>query len=188
MEIYIVRHTTPDIEKGICYGQADLDLARTFPKEANAILKEVPGYENFKVVSSPLKRCSLLAKRFNDVIVIDDRLKELDFGDWELQKWDDIPEKDINPWMQDFVNVAVPNGESYVDLASRTNEFFEELKHSNDTNNLILVTHAGVIRAFLSNLLEIPLKKSFSLKLEYGDCFHLKKENNAFKLITPINL
>ncbi len=188
MEIYIIRHTTPDIEKGVCYGQADLDLAPTFPKESEAILKDIPSNENFKVISSPLKRCALLAKRFNDVVVLDDRLKELNFGDWELKKWDDIPEGEINPWMQDFVNVTVPNGESYIDLASRTNAFFEELKHSNDTNDLIIVTHAGVIRAFLSNLLGIPLTKSFSIKLEYGNYFHLKKEDNTFKLITPVNV
>ena len=26
MEIYLVRHTTPNIKKGICYGQTDIDI------------------------------------------------------------------------------------------------------------------------------------------------------------------
>ena len=34
MEIYLVRHTTPDVAKGICYGQADIDVTATFLAEA----------------------------------------------------------------------------------------------------------------------------------------------------------
>jgi len=33
MEIYLIRHTTPDVAKGICYGQTDLDVANTFEEE-----------------------------------------------------------------------------------------------------------------------------------------------------------
>ena len=39
MEIYLIRHTTPKIEKGICYGQADLNVADSFEEEINVILK-----------------------------------------------------------------------------------------------------------------------------------------------------
>ena len=32
MEIFLIRHTTPKIEKGICYGQTDLDITTTFSR------------------------------------------------------------------------------------------------------------------------------------------------------------
>ena len=187
MEIYIIRHTTPDVEKGICYGQTDLGLAENYLNEFKTIVKQISKNKTYKIISSPLKRCALLAKQFNDDIVFDDRLKELDFGDWEMKAWSDIPLEDINPWMEDFVNVAVPNGESYLDLASRVHDFFEELQRSQDNQNIIITTHAGPIRAYLATLLDIPLEKSFRIKVNYGDIFHLKKENNRLKLITPIN-
>ena len=41
---------------------------------------------------------------------------EMNFGDWEMKNWDDIPLEELNPWMQDFVNVRVSNGESFTDL------------------------------------------------------------------------
>ena len=126
MEIYLIRHTTPDIEKGICYGQSDLDLKSNYAEAFEAVSNQIQTKKDFKVISSPLKRCSLLAKYFNDDILFDNRLKELNFGDWELKPWNDIPEEEINPWMADFVNVAVTNGESYVQLASRVHAFFEE--------------------------------------------------------------
>ena len=188
MEIYLIRHTTPDIEKGICYGQSDLDLVGSYAQEFESISNKIPNTENCNVFSSPLKRCKLLAKHFSDDITFDVRLKELNFGDWELKAWNDIPEKDINPWMKDFVNVVVPNGESYTQLASRVSSCFKDILDSKNQETIIIVSHAGPIRAFLSELLNIDLKDSFSIKINYGDIFHLRKENDSVKLITEINL
>ncbi|MGL1604116.1 histidine phosphatase family protein, partial [Vibrio parahaemolyticus] len=68
-----------------------------------------------------LQRCSKLAKALynsHDIQFHPD-LMELNCGDWEMQKWDDIPKAEIQPWMDDFVNVTVPNGENYVALYNR---------------------------------------------------------------------
>ena len=186
MEIYLVRHTTPDVEKGICYGQSDLDLVSTFEEEFTAIKEQLPDTNNFNIISSPLKRCTQLAKTLNTTIETDQRLKELNFGDWELKPWDAIPEKEMTPWMTDFVNVRVPNGESYIDLSERVLEFFTSL--SLTTKNTVIVAHAGVLRAFLAHVLNVDLKDSFNIKINYGDCFHLKLNNNTYQLITPIHL
>ena len=60
MEIYLIRHTAPDIEKGICYGQTDLELAHTFSVEAREVLKQLPNQFD-AVYTSPLKRYKQLA-------------------------------------------------------------------------------------------------------------------------------
>ncbi|MEC3908379.1 alpha-ribazole phosphatase [Tamlana sp. 2201CG12-4] len=188
MEIYLIRHTTPDIEKGVCYGQSDLDLVSTYNDEFNAVKSKLQNFKNYQVFSSPLKRCALLAKAFSKTVVFDNRLKELDFGDWELRAWHDISEDEINPWMEDFVNVVVPNGESYMQLASRVTSYLEEIIHSTNNQNLIIVSHAGPIRVILASIMNIHLKDSFKIKVNYGDAFHLKKTNGKLKLITEINL
>lgn len=193
MDIYLVRHTTPKIDKGICYGQSDLEIEDTYPEEFKAILDTIPK-DSYHIISSPLQRCSAFAKWYAEFIEVayktpityDDRLLELDFGDWELMPWNDIPQKDIEPWMNDFVNVRVPNGESYVDLATRVYSFFDELQQTETTQNTIIVAHAGPIRALLAKLLDIPLEKSFRIKIQYGDVIHLKKEGNRIKVITDI--
>lgn len=188
MDIYLVRHTTPKIEQGICYGQSDLELADDFPRAFKNIVVQLPNTKNFKVISSPLKRCTTLANQLSNRILLDDRLKELNFGDWELKAWNDIPEADINPWMNDFVNVATPNGESYLQLSSRINAFFEDLIISKADMNIIIVSHAGPIRALLSKLMDISLKDSFNIKINYGDVFHLKKEGRSLKLISEVEV
>ncbi|WP_299899292.1 alpha-ribazole phosphatase [uncultured Aquimarina sp.] len=168
MEIYLVRHTTPNIEKGICYGQSDLDVTDSFDAEVSEIHTKLPLKEITKVYSSPLKRCKLLAESFNLPIIFDMRLQELDFGNWELKAWDDISKKELNPWMEDFVNVPVPNGESYVMLQERVLDFYKNLS-SNADEKTVIISHAGPIRALLSHLQKIALKDSFSIKLEYGE-------------------
>lgn len=188
MEIYLIRHTTPNIEKGICYGQSDIDLANTFSNEFKIITSKFSTKEDFKVYSSPLKRCSLLAKQFSNTPVYDKRLMELDFGDWELVPWNNISENEMMPWMKDFVNTAVPNGESYTELASRVNSFFQELVSLNTNKTIIITSHAGPIKAFLASLLNIPLKDSFKIKIDYGDIFELKMLDGKIKLITNISI
>jgi len=188
MEIYLVRHTTPNVEKGICYGQSDIDVAISFNDELKKIVTKLPKDTNFKIISSPLERCALLAKNLGTSVVFDNRLKELNFGAWELKAWDKIPQKELSPWMQDFVNTPVTNGESYTQLAARVYAFFENISKIKTTKTLIIVTHAGPIRALLSKLLDIPLKDSFTIKINYGDVFHVKKINNQFQLKTNLNL
>ncbi|MBI1835846.1 MAG: alpha-ribazole phosphatase [Flavobacteriia bacterium] len=176
MEIYLIRHTKPEIEKGICYGQTDIPLASSFEDEIEEILKKYsfPGDE-FIVYSSPLLRCKLAAEKlFNSTIHYDKRLMELNFGDWELQKWDDINKTDLNRWMGDFVNVSCPNGESYVNLYDRVLQFIQSLKNSDSTKKIAVVTHAGVIRAFLAVHNNTNLKDSFIYNVEYGEVMIVK--------------
>ena len=168
MEIILVRHTTPNIEKGICYGQADIGVTETFSEEIQPILKEVKVNDSETIYySSPLQRCKLLAEKLSDTIIYDDRLKELDFGDWELQKWNDINKHELDVWMKDFVNIAFTNGESYIDLHTRTVKFLNELK-TLKKQRVVIVTHAGVIRSLWAYINKTPLEKSFDLKLNYG--------------------
>ncbi|MBP2832968.1 alpha-ribazole phosphatase [Aquimarina sp. U1-2] len=168
MEIYLVRHTTPNIEKGICYGQSDIGITDSFQAEVDNIHRQIPIHDIDKVYSSPLQRCKLLAKTFNREIKFDDRLKELNFGDWELLPWEAIDSKELDPWMKDFVTIQVPNGESYVMLQKRIVDFYTSLNLLSN-EKIVIILHAGPMRALISYLREIDLKDSFSIKIDYGE-------------------
>jgi len=128
MEIYLIRHTTPKIDKGICYGQSDIDVQDSFEEEVVDIKKNIPtNIKNVTVYSSPLIRCKKLAQCFSKEITFDKRLMEVNFGDWELQSWDAIDKEDLDTWMSDFVTIAPPNGESYAQLSERVNTAFNTI-------------------------------------------------------------
>ena len=93
---------------------------------------------------------------------------EMNFGDWELKSWDAIPQEVLNPWMEDFVNVNVPNGESFVDLNERVIDFLENEISKQTEKPLIVVAHAGVIRSVLCKINNLPLQEAFKSKLDFG--------------------
>ncbi|WP_026960504.1 alpha-ribazole phosphatase [Aliagarivorans taiwanensis] len=169
MEVYLVRHTTPKVEKGVCYGQSDLDVADSFTDEVQAIVSNTPELRQIDAIyASPLRRCKRLAQQLTtDFIAFDERLKELNFGDWELRRWNDIPEYEYRDWGNDYVNVRCPGGESFVDLYQRVSAFKTDLLASG-LKRAVIVTHCGVIRAFLSIAHNTELKDAFSYQFEYG--------------------
>ena len=183
MEIYLVRHTTPKVEKGICYGHTNLDITDSFAEELFELKKNLPT-TNLKVYSSPLLRCFKLAQEINTTIILDSRLKEVNFGDWENNPWNNIPNEELNSWMENFVTEKPPNGESYVELQQRILQFFLEITQQNNKDSkIVIVSHAGPIRALLSNIQKIDLKDSFDIKIEYGQVFKLYFRNKKFNLL-----
>jgi alpha-ribazole phosphatase len=196
MEIYLIRHTTPKIEKGICYGFSDLELADSYKEEVSILSEKMIQYtkkqylknkeESKKteilIYTSPLQRCSILAKdlkfnfqnNFNFKVKEYENLKEMNFGDWELQKWNDINEQELKTWTDNFVTEFVPNGESFEVLNKRVIEFWQENIQPQKGKIAFIVSHAGVIRSILCHALQIPLQKAFSVSIDYGSISKLK--------------
>src|SRR5579872_3191150 len=120
MDIYLIRHTTPAVARGICYGQTDLDITDNFHEEAAIIRGFLPAAIG-AVYSSPLRRCAKLAAHLfpSHSIQLRDELMEIDCGQWEMRSWDELPGEELDPWMKDFVQMRIPDGESYIDLNQR---------------------------------------------------------------------
>ena len=167
MEIYLIRHTTPVLSPGLIYGRTELLLSETFSQEAEIIKEKLP--ENFdRVYSSPALRCTELAEKIATDFQTDSRLTELDFGDWEGKTWNTVDQIELQLWMDDFVNVCVPGGESMIGMYQRVKEFWQELTAKSE-HKIAIVTHAGVIRLILAIVREIALDKVFEIKVDYGE-------------------
>lgn len=185
MQVYLVRHTTPDIAKEICYGQSDLEInTQVFEKELKQIRSKLP-LDIEKFYTSPLKRCEKLCESLSLEYEIDPRLMELNFGEWELKEWETIPKIELNPWIEDYVNLSPPKGESYQTLHNRCIDFLEDLTQI-PYKKVAVITHAGNIRSMISHLLGTSLENSFRIQLSYGMVveFKLNKELSWSKLIS----
>lgn len=171
MKIFAIRHTSVKVESGICYGQSDIAVADSFNIEKEKVAHQIEGIQFDKVYSSPLNRCKVLADNLfqNKNIVFDQRLKELNFGDWELKTWDEIynsPEGKI--WMDNYQTLSTLNGESYPEMFERISAFYEELKVQK-FKNVAIVAHAGVIRILKSIIDKQSIDELFrTFKPEYG--------------------
>ena len=98
MRLHLIRHPKPLIESGICYGRLDCP-AEDVPSVADTLLAELP--QGLPVWTSPLRRCHELATYLHARPMIDDRLAEMHFGEWEGRRWDDIPRAELDAFHDD---------------------------------------------------------------------------------------
>jgi len=186
MIIYLIRHTKPDIPANTCYGQSDIGVIdSSFQHEVKRMKAMLPVSKWGTIYTSPLKRCFCLAKELSRAtckIRVDERLKELNFGKWELKRWDEIDDIEMIEWGQDFIDKSPPEGESFAQLYKRTTSFWKELIAKRHQMAAVF-THGGIIKALLSHILEMPLKNSFSFQLNYGEILKIEtNEHNMYQV------
>jgi len=171
VKLILVRHTTLDIEAGICYGQSDILPSVNFVEEADIVRDKLKKLNSARVYTSPLERCRKLAEfcGFENTI-IDDRLMELNFGEWELKPWNEIKGEYAEKWFKDYYNIACPGGETLKDLVKRIKDFVNELYKVN-SDNIIAFTHSGPIRVFHQILNGTKAEDLFDLNIEYGGVY-----------------
>ena len=177
MEVHLIRHTPVNISKKICYGRLEVPLQNSFNHDMKRIKNQLLNkYDT--VYSSPAKRCIALSEALNfGQIIEDERLLELDFGDWEGLEWDEIDKNLLNHWMEDFVNIAPTNGESFNQMYLRISNFIEMLRNK-EFNEVLIVSHSGVIRCFLAYLLKFPLENSFKIPVGFHEQYIFKIESD----------
>jgi alpha-ribazole phosphatase len=161
-------------------------LSSSFTDEALQIQKKLPELNaGCRFFSSPLSRCLKLAETFSETVITDNRLRELDFGDWENSYFDDVDPDVIKQWADNFVDIGPPKGESFADLHRRAGSFWQDLV-TLDSEQVVVVTHAGVIRALLAHILKLPLANAFQFRIDSGS-IHKLQHINHYTFINYLN-
>jgi alpha-ribazole phosphatase len=149
MKLWLVRHAQPMIEAGICYGATDVAAdAQATLKAAQALAQVLP--TGLAMLSSPLQRCEHLSQsvcrlRPDLAYKTDLRLKEMDFGAWEGQRWDAIAPAELKSWTDAFDTWRCGGAESVNQMMARVSALWDASRASRQ--NTVWITHAGVIRA-----------------------------------------
>jgi len=172
MELFVIRHTEVQNPNNLCYGNYDISLKPNYEHKSKIFFENLPN-DLDQIYSSPSKRCTDLLDLHNLNFNIHNDLRELDFGDWEGKKWDDIDQKHLNYWMEDYVNRSPKNGEKMIDLYKRSIEFTYKLVEL-DLQKILLVTHAGVIRSLISEALSINLNQIFNIAVQYDEIYRFQ--------------
>jgi broad specificity phosphatase PhoE len=167
--LVLVRHAEPAPDaRGRCYGRLDVELSDRGREQAEALAVTLRGEPTGIVVSSPRLRALQTAAALGRPVEVDDRLCELDFGDFEGRTFDEIAASEpelYRAWMETPTRVRFPGGESYADLKARALRSLDRIWSGGDA---VVVTHGGVIRAGLSEWLGIPDEAIFRIDVRYG--------------------
>jgi alpha-ribazole phosphatase len=147
MTLWLARHAQPLVAPGICYGAldvaADAQATRAAAQRLAAVLPS-----GIQVASSTLQRCEQLAQALSALrpdlaLAFDPRLREMDFGSWEGQRWDAIGQPALEAWTADFAQHRPGGAESVQQFMQRVTAAWDAV----GTAHTLWITHAGVIRA-----------------------------------------
>lgn len=167
MIIDLLRHGEADGEACL-RGHSDEPLSKKGWLQMSNALK---GYDTKKVVCSPLKRCADFSEQWADdkkiSLLKSPEFMEINFGAWDGLSIEAIQKNhndELNAFWNNPVNNTPPNGEHLIDFQTRVVSAWESLVHENKNNDLLLITHGGVIRIIIAHVLSIPLNKLLSLE------------------------
>lgn len=169
MDLILIRHPKTVVPDGICYGSTDVEPhPERLASDADRLKQALP--KDARLVSSPQQRARRLAETFGTVET-DPRLVEMDFGAWEMRRWDTLPRSEIDGWAADILAYSPPDGEALETVAARVIDWWENQPKG---GTLIAVAHGGPWRVLAAHLLGLALQHSVRLEIEWGARAHFR--------------
>ncbi len=151
---YLARHgeTEWNAENRIC-GRTDVPLSETGRRQAKRLAERLKSIPFEALYSSPLRRALETARLISEPMglepILDERLVELDYGQWEGKTLAEIvtnhPET-LRAWEADPGQIAPPEGESGLEAQQRVVSFLDFLAAKHPQGPVLVAFHKTVCR------------------------------------------
>ena len=162
-------------------GRTDIEINTQGQVEALRMKELLKDWHFEAVFSSPLKRAHRTAEIVSGSaidVLKDDRLMEVDFGEWEgktAAEFSAIDPVSWSKWLADPANNrAGRTGETAQQVIDRLEDFYNELQDNYQGKTVLVVGHNGINRLFLAHCLGMPL----------SNYRRIVQENSALTLLT----
>ncbi|MFC0559825.1 histidine phosphatase family protein [Halalkalibacter alkalisediminis] len=162
----LIRHGLTSFNEEKRYlGWHDLPLSERGRIEVLSRIPSISKHKTELLFTSDLLRSQQTAQLLfpNNSLIPFYKLREFDFGDWEGKTYEQLKGLEhYQRWLDDPEKVTPPNGESFQQFQTRTNEaFFEMLDiiEEKKVKHVTIVCHGGVVRQWLSMF--SPIKRAF---------------------------
>lgn len=154
-------------------GQSDDPLSERGWQQMRQALGEAAAWH--AIVSSPLARCAAfareLAERHGLPLRFEPRFKEIGFGSWEGRSPAELAELDParhTRFRDDPLHYMPPDAEPVAAFVARVDAAWQELLARHAGERVLLVGHAGVIRAVVGGVFAAPPSHLFRVQIEYA--------------------
>lgn len=171
-QLVLLRHGEIDGDGRLC-GRTDVPLTARGWQQMHGAIEGHPPWD--RIVSSPLSRCAgfaaELARRDGVPLTHDARLGEIDFGRWEgcvIAELLDAPDNALARFWREPDRCTPPNGETLVEFCARVDAAWESLVDTPAYERVLVVTHAGVIRALFARFLGWPRARLLELDVPHA--------------------
>lgn len=174
LNVYLLRHgqTAWNADGNRYCGRTDLPLTELGIQQAQTAREQVKNISFDAVYASPLQRAFKTAQIVSNSsnVIIDDRLIEADFGEWESKPKEVFIKEDEeiwNMWCADpMTTPAGRTGETAGAVIRRVDDFFNALLQKHKEGNILIVAHNAVNRFYLAYKLGMNVKDYRKLYLD----------------------
>jgi len=166
MNLYMVRHgQTAASRENRFSGSSDPPLTAVGEAMAQAFAQAYASLKWDAIYSSPMLRArqtSDALRRLTGVqVVIEDGLKEIDYGEWEGLRHDEVKLrwlKAFEYWADDVASRGTPGGETAFHVAARAMRVVEAIRSRHQRGNVLLVSHKATLRVITCALLGLDVR------------------------------
>ncbi len=196
---FIVRHgSSVDNEQGERYsGITDSPLTDEGVFQARCVARALQQAAIEKIVTSPLVRSLATAREIHEMtgapLVIDARLREMAYGEWEglthkevRERWPGLYEKN----KEDPASNPPPGGEGVKSVLVRAVGLFSDLESASQYRKLTsiaLVTHSTVARVMLCYLSGAPVQKYRERRIDNASITKVVRDGSGVYAIVSEN-
>lgn len=191
--IYLLRHgALADDNHARFIGQIDLPLAAEGIRQAQALADALRHKEIGIVFCSDLLRTRQTAEIIVNETGIPMKatrdLREISLGHWEGMKRSEVRSTFPDQYAargRDMTCYRVPGGESYVECRLRLLAAWKQIL-SSGSDQVVVVSHAGINRLLLCHLLGMPMTHMFRIGQNYG-CVNIVQQTGESICVQLVN-
>lgn len=191
--ITVLRHGAVEGRPFVYRGRQDDPLSELGWKQMENVVKAgLPAID--AIASSPARRCQAfaqhLAERHGVPLHISPAFQEMAFGEWEGLTPDEAAQRhpvEHALFRSSAGTVAAPGGESLIELRRRVRTGWDKWLADASGGNRLLVTHAGVMRALLIELLGLPASHVYRIALPEAAHFRVSVLAGEAPILLSLN-
>jgi len=196
--ISFVRHGETALNReGRLQGRIDLELSERGGEQVTRVSQRFAPDLVARIYTSPLRRAQQTAAAIAEVsgagVEVDDRLLELDYGEWDGKPLSEMRTPRGELWFAD-PTFAPPGGESLVDVTARVEAFCRDRLRPDGGERIVAVSHVSPIKAAVIWALGVDERATLRMQLglasistigaranggpylvSFNDCAHLER-------------
>jgi len=143
------------------------------------------------IITSPLSRCAEAASDWaaqtNIPCIIEPRIAEMYYGDWEdktVEHIEQISPGMLQQWRKDPTGMRPPGGgESPEELQLRISEWWQETCATVTDQHILVVGHSGSMRMLITHALNQPISATRKIDMHYACWKRLQHEHGETRLM-----
>jgi alpha-ribazole phosphatase/probable phosphoglycerate mutase len=189
--VILVRHAHTGMAGRFC-GQSDPPLDEIGREQLGDLMNKLEKYPITRIFSSDLLRARQTAEPIARMLDLDVQvlpsLREIGFGRWEGLAWAAIAAQDAEyaqRWVDSLPLLPAPGGEEFEDFRRRIRDAMEVIADQTGDGCAAVISHGGVIRTFLRDVMRMSASEYRNLNCDYVSCWELRRDGASWSGSVP---